>query len=709
MFSTRTLLALAATLAALTCTLGVADAAEVPVVEHLTDGPGTDGDVDAAFGAVSATGTRLIFQTEESLAATDSDTDDDVYAREADGSLTHLTDDPTGPDSEDGADFQGATPDGTRVFFATSESLAATDTDSETDVYRRNADGTLTHISDSPTGPDAEEGAAFDSASDDGARVAFHTGESLAATDTDSQSDIYTRDADGGLTHVGDSTVGPDGSFGPGGAHVSADGARVIFNTFESLTATDTDTQQDIYAQNANGSLSHLTDDPTGPDAELGAQFVTASRDGTRVFFSTDESLAAGDTDATADVYRDIGGALVNVTDDPAGVDAEISAGVQGISADGTRAIVDTTESFGATDTDSENDLYRRNGDGSFDHLTDSPGADAEAQAAFEGASADGLRVFFVTDEGLTASDTDTAGDLYARNADGSLTHVSDDPTGADAEEAADFRGASTDGTRVFFDTDEGLADTDTDTTADLYARNADGTLTHLSDNPTGPDIAQSASFDASSADGTRVFFETPESLAATDTDATYDLYVARPPVPAGPGPGGGGGGGGDGGGGDTGLGTGAGTGTGTALGRDVVAPALTRLTAGPSAFRLGSLLPRLSRSAPVGTTLRFTLSEAARVTFTVQAKTAGRRVGRRCVKPARANRTRPRCTRLVTKGSFALNARQGADRVRFQGRLSATRRLAPGRYRLVLGAVDAAGNRSRGRTVDVIILPAKR
>src|SRR5205085_2699886 len=75
---------------------------------------------------------------------------------------------------------------------------------------------------------------------------------------------------------------------------------------------------------------------------------------------------------------------------------------------------------------------------------------------------------------------------------------------------------------------------------------------------------------------------------------------------------------------------------------RDLVAPTLSGVLAGAGTFRLGSLLPKLSRAVPTGTTLRFTVSEPATVTLSFQAALAGRKVGRTCRRPARANRKRP-------------------------------------------------------------------
>jgi hypothetical protein len=97
------------------------------------------------------------------------------------------------------------------------------------------------------------------------------------------------------------------------------------------------------------------------------------------------------------------------------------------------------------------------------------------------------------------------------------------------------------------------------------------------------------------------------------------------------------------------------------------------------------------------GTTFRYQLSEAARVVFTIRRARPGRRVGRRCRKPSRSNRTRRRCTRYVRVAAFAQQATAAPMTKTFSG-LIGTRRLRPGRHRAVLVAIDAAGNRSAAR-----------
>jgi Big-like domain-containing protein/WD40 repeat protein len=131
--------------------------------------------------------------------------------------------------------------------------------------------------------------------------------------------------------------------------------------------------------------------------------------------------------------------------------------------------------------------------------------------------------------------------------------------------------------------------------------------------------------------------------------------------------------------------------------GKDVTPAKIDKVVVSHKVWRRGSGLPLvLSRRAPVGTTISYRLSEKARVTFTFARRSRGRKVGRRCVKPKRSNRRKRRCTRYVKAGTLHFDGKQGTNRVKFQGRLSRRKRLAVGRYRLVVGAKDAAGNVSK-------------
>ena len=141
----------------------------------------------------------------------------------------------------------------------------------------------------------------------------------------------------------------------------------------------------------------------------------------------------------------------------------------------------------------------------------------------------------------------------------------------------------------------------------------------------------------------------------------------------------------------------------------DTTAPDVTGLALSRTRFRLGGALPKVA-AVRTGTSIRFTISEAATARLRFRRFAPGRLVGGRCVKPTRRNRSRRRCTRIVAvRGSVSLPVQAGARRIRFAGRLSPRRRLTPGRYRLILTATDAAGNVSTPDRVRFRLLPRRR
>jgi hypothetical protein len=109
-------------------------------------------------------------------------------------------------------------------------------------------------------------------------------------------------------------------------------------------------------------------------------------------------------------------------------------------------------------------------------------------------------------------------------------------------------------------------------------------------------------------------------------------------------------------------------------------------------------------------TTVRYRLSENARVAFTLQRKTRGRRVSGRCVKQTRRNRSRPRCVRWVKVGrSFTQQGKAGPNRKLLRARTVGKRKLAPGRYRILARATDAAGNRSARKSARFRVVRQKK
>ena len=501
--------------------------------DHVSVGPaGGNGVSEVFFDAVSADGSRVFFDTDEQLVAGDTDASYDVYERHG-GTTTLVSTGSTGGNGAFDVFFAAASADGTRVFFETDEKLTAADTDSAFDVYER-AGGVTTLMSIGTTGGNANVDVIFHAVSRSGLEVFFETDEQLTASDTDTQGDVYQRSG-GTTTQVSTGPAGGNGAFFVAFGGISGDGGRVFFETDEQLVAGDTDSAFDLY-ERSGGTTSLLSTGPAGGNANLDAGYRDISADGTHVFFQTSESLVAADTDAQSDLYDRSGGATTLLSTGPAGGNGALAAAYEGTSADGTRVFFSTSESLTAADTDTRRDIYARDS-GTTELLSTGPaGGNGAFDADYMGASLDGSSAYIRTEEPLVASDTDTgcAGgqgpqcrDIY-ESAGGTTTQISLSATGGNGAFDASFATVSRDGERVFFDTREPLAAGDTDASVDVYER-FNGATTHISTGPAGGNGAFTAFLFSNglSENGTRAFFDTREALTSSDTDTSFDLYVA--------------------------------------------------------------------------------------------------------------------------------------------------------------------------------------
>ena len=103
-------------------------------------------------------------------------------------------------------------------------------------------------------------------------------------------------------------------------------------------------------------------------------------------------------------------------------------------------------------------------------------------EALFAGVSANGNRVFFLSDEQLVVSDTDSSGDVYERSF-GTTKRMSVGAINGNGPYDAYLSGMSVDGQRVFISTAEKLVAADTDSMLDIYQR-SNGVTTLVSTGP---------------------------------------------------------------------------------------------------------------------------------------------------------------------------------------------------------------------------------
>jgi hypothetical protein len=514
--------------------LGTGLASEAAANHSQTDpvsiGPtGGNGAFGATYGGITPDGSRVYFTTPESLVATDTDSSDDVYERA--GVTTTLIS--TGSINGNGAHqarFGGASADGSRVFFDTSEQLASTDTDSARDVYERSG-GVTTQLSIGPNGGNSAIDSFYAGASTDGTRAFVLSYDALTANDTDTgRKDVYERS--GGTTTL--LSTGGNGPYGAEFDGATPDGTHVFFHTDESLVGTDTDGIADVY-EHSGGTTTRVSMGSVNGNGAFIPIYKGVSQDGSRVFFQTSEPLTSSDTDTYRDAYERSGGTTTRLSLGPNGGNGAFDASILRASADGSKVWLETREPLVSSDTDGfcEDeveqftlpclDVFERSGSST---TMISTGGNGAHEASFATATADGSHVFFHTTESLTAADNvPNTFDAYDRSG-GNTTLVTAAGSGSGGSGAAFLQGISKDGARAFFQTYDQMVSADTDSWNDVYERYG-GATTLVSTGPASTSGSNIAFYSGNSEDGTKVFFNTNEQLTSGDTDSQVDVYSA--------------------------------------------------------------------------------------------------------------------------------------------------------------------------------------
>jgi hypothetical protein len=162
------------------------------------------------------------------------------------------------------------------------------------------------------------------------------------------------------------------------------------------------------------------------------------------------------------------------------------------------------------------------------------------APAFYDGNSAGGSVAVFSSKEQMVPGDTDQELDVYVRSFDTGLgeyvtREVSIGPKGGNDAQPATYDGMSTDGSEIFFSTEEPMVGTDTDHAEDIYVRDLTGNRTILVSQGDVSCAAQkcgNGELDAVflpggiAPGGGIAFFVSTERLTAADQDNAFDLYV---------------------------------------------------------------------------------------------------------------------------------------------------------------------------------------
>jgi hypothetical protein len=504
----------------------------------------------AFYDGISPDGKVAVFTTAEQMVPGDTDQEPDVYVRAFDEGLgeyvtREVSIGPLGGNDTRPAIYDGISADGTAVVFSTDEPMVPADTDQEEDVYLRDLVENRTVLVSRGDQSCADEGCgngagaasfAQGGISEDGDVVFFSTDESLNSDDQDSGGlDLYARDFENEetvLVSAADPTCSGcgKGSEGVSLRGIDLAGDRAFFTTAEKLSPEDGDTELDIYERDL-GSDSTVLVSSAGSCPSLNCEpgFSGVSDDGTHVFFETNERLSGLDVDSSQDVYdwTESGGPTL-VSIGPTGGNGPTAALFAGANAAGSAVYFLTDESLNAADIDTEQDVYRRQG-GTTTLVSVGSGGRGNGAflASFKGVYGGPTEgVFFSTSEQLTEEDVDQAQDVYERSG-GVTTLVSAGPGGSGGEFDAVFAGASADGTKVFFGTQEKLVPEDTDSSDDVYLRSEAGLVLVSTGQINGNGSFSVVGLNGVSENGTRAFFVTQERLTVNDDFAgEQDVYA---------------------------------------------------------------------------------------------------------------------------------------------------------------------------------------
>ena len=461
---------------------------------------------DHSLLAIAGDGSRVIFETDESITPDDVDGGtNSIYEWSAAQGTRLLTPTTAGLP----AFFTAASDDASRVLIQTPSSMiGAGDSDGGlTDAYLV-VDGVPQMASPGTTAQSAFP----NGLSADGTKVFFSTQENIA--DGDGATDVFRWD---GATVEELSDQGSGSATGAIYKGNSRDGSKVWFESTEAMDGdSDTgvnDTFEGTVA--ATPSILSLT------NSAAAVVFNGASANGTHVFMSTTAVLHGADADATVDVYESVnGGAPVLVS--PA---TPTSAVWAGSSADGASVFFSTPDAIdGVNDLDAQPDLYRRENQTTTSIVTDN-GTSGAVGHTLGKVSPDGETVWFSSTDALIGADLDGGqSDVFVWTATGGIDLVSF----ATDTAASTFAGATDDGQRVFFRTTESLDLADPGADADVYE--VYNGATWLATRGTSAGILGQSM----AAGGRFIAVETSNALDPADADAgRTDVYRFGVPVPS--------------------------------------------------------------------------------------------------------------------------------------------------------------------------------
>lgn len=319
--------------------------------------------------------------------------------------------------------------DGRYVAFASaSTNLVGGDANGVTDIFLNDrTSGTTSRVSVATGGGEANGASTAPSISGDGRYVAFTSdADNLVTDDANAYSDVFIHDTLTGVTErISTSTAGDNGNLPAGAPSMSWNGRFVAFYSLaNNLVAGDTNGWWDVFVKDrSNGYTQRVSISSGGTESDGMSHEPAISFDGRYVAFaSAATNLAAGDTNATDDIYlRDRVSSTterISVASDGSNTDA--GSYKPSISYDGKFVAYESlATNVVASDTNGTWDVFVRDRDSVSNERVSvaTDGSQAQGNTRGRAISWDGARVSFAsTGSMVVPGDTNLVGDAFIRD-----------------------------------------------------------------------------------------------------------------------------------------------------------------------------------------------------------------------------------------------------------------------------------------------------
>lgn len=337
------------------------------VIRVSTDG--ANAELHAASGnpAPDSSGNLVAFDTSTAIAATDSNSNFDVYLKNiTTGAVEQISVSSGGA----GANAQSQDPDmsadGTRIVFeSNANNLDIGDTGLDFDIFIRDLNlGTTTRISKAAGGGEADDHSFNPRISADGRYVVFESdATNLVAGDMNSASDIFLYTVEtGALERISEKPDGTEADFGSIRPDISGDGNIVVFQSdATNLDANDMSTLDSVYVANRSANTLEVLLNPAGNAIQAATDPVVSGPGNFIAFTCDDSSVIPGDTEGRRDilVYDTAADSYGRVSETAAGTGADAACYDPAISEHGNVISFGTLAiNLIAGDMNGETDIY---------------------------------------------------------------------------------------------------------------------------------------------------------------------------------------------------------------------------------------------------------------------------------------------------------------------------------------------------------------